>query len=91
MTHASGLIQAARNLGGELLLTDSERIRFSGPDTPEGQELIEQLRSHRDEVIRILRQQNTWPVPSYPDLCRMRDAGFVPCFREQWEAEQARR
>jgi len=89
VTHPSGLIQDVRNLGGELLLTDNGRIRFRGPDTPKGRELMEQLRSHRDEVIRILRQQNSWPVPlSYPEyFCRMRDAGFLPCSREEWEAE----
>jgi hypothetical protein len=85
----SALIQAVRNLGGELLLTDSGRIRFCCPDTPEGRALIEDLRSHRDDVIRILRQQNSWPAPlSYAEyFCRMRAAGFAPCSREQWEAE----
>jgi hypothetical protein len=89
VTHPSALIQAVRNLGGELLLTDSGRLRFRGPDTPEWQALIEQLRSHRDDVIQILRQQNSWPAPlSYPEyFCRMRGAGFVPCSRDEWEAE----
>lgn len=89
MTHPSALIQAVRNLGGELLLTEDGRIRFRGPDTPEGHALIEQLRSHRDDVIRILRQQNSWPAPlSYPEyFCRMQGAGFVPCSRERWEVE----
>jgi hypothetical protein len=85
----SKLIQDAQRLGGELLLTDGGRIRFRGPDTPEWHALIEQLRSHRDEVLRILRQQNSWPAPlSYPEyFCRMRGAGFAPCPREEWEAE----
>lgn len=89
MTAPSTLIQAVRNLGGELLLTDGGRIRFRGPDTPEGHELIEQLRLQRDDVIRILRQQNSWPAPlSYPEyFCRMRAAGFLPCSREEWELE----
>ena len=85
----AALVQAARNLGGELLLADDGRIRFSGPDTAEWHALIEQLRSYREDVIRILRQQNSWPVPlSYPEyFCRMREAGFAPCSREEWEAE----
>jgi hypothetical protein len=89
VTHPSALIQAVRNLGGELLFTEDGRIRFRGPDTPEWHELIEQLRSYRDDVIRILRQQNSWPAPlSYPEyFCRMRGAGFAPCSREEWEAE----
>ena len=88
MTPAA-LIQGVRNVGGELLLTDSGRIRFSGPDTPQGRELLEQLRSHRDEVMRILRQQRSWPSPlSYAEyFCRMQGAGFVPCSREEWEVE----
>ena len=59
------------------------------PDTPEGHELVEQIRSHRHDVIRILCQQNSWPVPlSYPEyFFRLRAAGFVPCSREDWEAE----
>lgn len=89
MTDPSALIQAVRDLGGELLLTDYGRIRFRGPDTPEGHELVKQIRSHRDDVIRILRQQNSWPTPlSYPEyFCRLRAAGFVPCSREEWEAK----
>ena len=87
---AASLIEVARCLGGELLLTDSGGIRFRGPDTPEGHALIEQLRSHRDDVIRILRQQSSWPAPlSYPEyFCRMRATGFAPCSREEWEAER---
>jgi hypothetical protein len=89
MTDPSALIKAVLAAGGELLLTDSGRIRFRGPDTPEGHELVEQVRTHRDDVIRILRQQNSWPTPlSYPEyFCRLRAAGFVPCSREEWEAE----
>jgi hypothetical protein len=36
MTDPSALIKAVLAAGGELLLTDSGRIRFRGPNTPEG-------------------------------------------------------
>ena len=77
------------DLGGELLLTDYGRIQFSGPNTPEAHALLEQLRSQREDVRRVLRQQNSWPTPlSYPEyFCRLRAAGFEPCSREEWEAE----
>jgi hypothetical protein len=89
MTQSSALIQAVRDLGGELLLTDHGKMRFHGPDNPEVHELLDQIRSHRDDVIRTLRQQNSWPTPlSYSEyFCRLQASGFLPCSREEWEAE----
>jgi hypothetical protein len=82
------LIESLRALGVDLLLGDSGRIRLSGPDSPQARELVEQIRLHRDDAIRLLQQQQSWPTPlSYPEyFCRMRHAGFVPCSREKWEA-----
>jgi TubC N-terminal docking domain len=83
------LIESLRALGVELLLSDSGRIRFSGPDSPKARELVEQIRLHRDDVIRLLQQQQSWPASqSYAEhVCRLRAAGLVPCSRAVWESE----
>jgi hypothetical protein len=88
MTDPSALVKAVLAAGGELLLTDSGRIRFRGPDTPEGHELVEQIRLHRDDVIRLLQQQQSWPASqSYGEhFCRQQAAGLTPRSREEWEA-----
>jgi hypothetical protein len=83
------LIESLRALGVELLLGDSGRIRFSGPDSPQARELVEQIRLLRGDVIRILQQQSSLPASlSYPEyFCRQRDLGLVAVSREEWEAK----
>lgn len=89
MSAPAVLIESLRALGVELLLGDSRRIRFSGPDSPQARELVEQIRLHRDDVMRLLQQQQSWPASqSYGEhFCRQRAAGLTPCSREEWEAK----
>jgi hypothetical protein len=59
---AQELIASVRGIGGELELR-GERIHFRLPGTPDAPRLVEQLRTHREEVIAALRER----------------AGMAPC------------
>jgi predicted RNA-binding Zn-ribbon protein involved in translation (DUF1610 family) len=62
MTEAVDLIKAAAGLGVELLLSDSGQIQLSGPETSQARELVERIRSRRDDVVWLLQQRQSWPA-----------------------------
>jgi hypothetical protein len=59
---AQELIASVHDIGGEIDLR-GERIHFRLPRTPDAPRLVEQLRTHREEVIAALRER----------------AGMAPC------------
>jgi hypothetical protein len=73
--------------GGGTISLAGEDIEVFLPD--DLTHLLPALKKHKPEIVTLLRQQNSWPTPlSYPEyFCRLRAADFVPCSREEWEAE----
>jgi len=53
-------------LGGELIL-DGEHVRFSAPDVPEIDAIIEELRRDKDAVLSYLRDKESRP-PSLEEV-----------------------
>jgi hypothetical protein len=83
---AEELAAAVMRGGGTIALTGEDLEVFLPGDLTH---LLPALKKHKLEIVTLLRQQDSWPTPlSYPEYsCRLRGAGFVPCSREEWEAE----
>lgn len=69
------LVRRARALGLELALAPGGQLRYRGPNTPEVQELLAQLREHKAEVLLALRADRGFvgdrnlqipPAPGHP-------------------------
>jgi hypothetical protein len=82
---AEELVTAVERGGGTMTLA-GEDIELFLPDNLT--HILPALKEHKQKIVDLLRQQNSWPTPlSYPEyFCRLRAAGFTRCSREAWEA-----
>ena len=59
-------IDRLRELGGEVFL-DGGRLKYRIPDTPEANQMIEEIRQNREAIREMLREQES-TVPSLEEV-----------------------
>jgi hypothetical protein len=82
---AEELVAAIERGGGTITLAGEDIELFLPDDLTH---LLPELKEQKPEIVALLRRLGGRIALSYPEyFCRMRAAGFVPCAREEWEAE----
>jgi hypothetical protein len=66
-------IDRLRELGGQVFL-DGGRLRYRIPDTPEADQVIEEIRQNREAVLEMLREKESNP-PGLEEVKAMLPAG----------------
>lgn len=60
---ASELLRHYRSLGVEFSVTPAGKLHVEAPDGSLTEDGVEQLRTHRDELIAALASSPAWPPP----------------------------